>query len=284
MVGSFKITNLNLNLILKETCVCILLAKNSDYRMATKITSSKKTTPKKKPIIKKDSGTFKAKLTRFLVKTFLWFIGLSIFFVVVFKFIPVPFTPLMVIRAIEHKLDGNENHFSHDWEPIENISINLQKAVIASEDGNFLTHSGFDFSAMQKAIKNNSRGRRIKGGSTISQQTAKNVFLWQGRSYLRKGLEAYFTVLIEIIWGKERIMEVYLNSIEMGNGVYGAQAATQHWYRKDATNLTKMQAAGIAAILPNPRKFSATSSSSYINNRKSKIVRMMVNMGNQGGV
>ena len=279
MVDSFKIINLNLNLILKETCVCILLAKNSDYRMATKITSSKKTTPKKKPIIKKDSGTFKAKLTRFLVKTFLWFIGLSIFFVVVFKFIPVPFTPLMVIRAIENKLDGKENHFSHDWEPIENISINLQKAVIASEDGNFLTHSGFDFSAMQKAIKNNSRGRRIKGGSTISQQTAKNVFLWQGRSYLRKGLEAYFTVLIEIIWGKERIMEVYLNSIEMGNGVYGAQAATQHWYRKDATNLTKMQAAGIAAILPNPRKFSATSSSSYINNRKSKIVRMMVNMG-----
>ena len=193
--------------------------------MATRISSSKKATPTKKPNTKRNSGTFKGKLLRFLFKTILWFFGLSIFSVIFFKFIPVPFTPLMVIRGIENKLNGKENHFSHDWEPIENISINLQKAVIASEDGTFLIHNGFDFKAMQKAYKSNSRGRKIKGGSTISQQTAKNVFLWQGRSYLRKGLEAYFTVLIELIWGKERIMEVYLNSIEMGNGIYGAQAA-----------------------------------------------------------
>jgi monofunctional biosynthetic peptidoglycan transglycosylase len=218
--------------------------------MATKITSKKP-----KPSVKNDSGSFMSKLKRFLFKAFLWFLGLSLFFVVLFKFVPVPFTPLMVIRAIENKLAKKENYFSHDWEPIENISVNLQKAVIASEDGTFLTHNGFDFIAMKKAYKNNERGRRIKGGSTISQQTAKNVFLWQGRSYLRKGLEAYFTVLIELTWGKERIMEVYLNSIEMGDGVYGAQAATQHWYRKDASSLTKMQAAGIAAILPNPRIF-----------------------------
>jgi monofunctional biosynthetic peptidoglycan transglycosylase len=246
--------------------------------MATRITS-KKALPKKKQSPKKDSGTFKSKLTRFLFKALLWFFGLSIFFVVLFKFVPVPFTPLMVIRVIENKLDGKENFFSHDWEPLENISPNLQKAVIASEDGTFLSHHGFDFSAMQKAYTSNERGRRIKGGSTISQQTAKNVFLWQGRSYLRKGLEAYFTVLIELIWGKERIMEVYLNSIEMGNGIYGAQAATQHWYRKDAVSLTKIQAAGIAAILPNPRKYSATSSSSYINRRKDKIVRVMRQIG-----
>lgn len=243
--------------------------------MATKIT-----TRKSKSSTNKDSGTFITKVKRFLFKAMLWFFGLSIFFVVLYKFVPVPFTPLMVIRAIENKVAGKENYFSHDWEPIENISKNLQKAVIASEDGTFLVHNGFDFTAMQKAYKNNERGRRIKGGSTISQQTAKNVFLWQGRSYLRKGLEAYFTVLIELIWGKERIMEVYLNSIEMGNGVYGAQAATRHWYRKDATSLTKMQAAGIAAILPNPRKYSATSSSSYINNRKAKIVRIMRYIGN----
>lgn len=243
--------------------------------MATKITAKKTKQP-----TKKDSGTFKSKVGRFLLKLMMWFFGLSIFFVVLFKFVPVPFTPLMVIRVVENKLDGKENHFSHDWEPIENISKNLQKAVIASEDGTFLTHHGFDFTAMQKAYKSNERGRKIKGGSTISQQTAKNVFLWQGRSYLRKGLEAYFTVLIELIWGKERIMEVYLNSIEMGNGVYGAQAATQHWYRKDASSLTKMQAAGIAAILPNPRKYSATSSSSYINRRKDKIVRIMRHIGN----
>jgi len=242
--------------------------------MATKIISKKpKTTPKK------ESETFKSKLKRFLFKAFLWFIGSSIFFVILFKFVPVPFTPLMVIRGIENKVAGKENNFSHDWESLENISPNLQKAVIASEDGTFLTHNGFDFRAMQKAYKSNERGRRIKGGSTISQQTAKNVFLWQGRSYLRKGLEAYFTVLIELIWGKERIMEVYLNSIEMGNGVYGAQAATQHWYRKDASSLTKIQAAGIAAILPNPRKYSATSSSSYINGRKAKIVRVMGHIG-----
>ncbi|TRX23921.1 monofunctional biosynthetic peptidoglycan transglycosylase [Flavobacterium franklandianum] len=242
--------------------------------MATKITSKKT-----KPSAKNNSVTFKSKVSRFLFKALLWFFGLSVFFVVLYKFVPVPFTPLMVIRAIENKFDGKENYFSHDWEPIENISPNLQKAVIVSEDGTFLTHNGFDFTAMQKAYKNNERGRRIKGGSTISQQTAKNVFLWQGRSYLRKGLEAYFTVLIELIWGKERIMEVYLNSIEMGNGIYGAQAATLHWYRKDATSLTKMQAAGIAAILPNPRKYSATSSSSYINNRKTKIVRLMRYVG-----
>lgn len=242
--------------------------------MATKITSRKSKQP-----IKKEPTSFMRKLTRFLLKIVLWFVGISLFFVVFFKFVPVPFTPLMVIRGIEYKVAGKEVFFSHDWEPIENISMNLQKAVIASEDGTFLKHNGFDFVAMQKAYKSNERGRRIKGGSTISQQTAKNVFLWQGRSYLRKGLEAYFTVLIEIIWGKERIMEVYLNSIEMGNGVYGAQAATEHWYRKDAASLTLIQAAGIAAILPNPRKYSATSSSTYINRRKAKIVRVMRQVG-----
>ena len=243
--------------------------------MATKITPKKSTS---KPKTKNSQG-FMAKMRMIVLKIILWFIGLSLFFVVFFKFVPVPFTPLMLIRAIENKAAGKPVYFNHDWEPLENISVNLQKAVIASEDGLFLKHNGFDFKAMQKAYKNNERGRRIKGGSTISQQTAKNVFLWQGRSYIRKGLEAYFTVLIELIWGKERIMEVYLNSIEMGNGVYGAQAAAEHWYRKDAANLTPRQAAGIAAILPNPRKYTATSSSSYINKRKDKIVRVMRTVG-----
>ena len=215
------------------------------------------------------------KLKRILYTTIVWFFGLSVSLVVFFKFVPVPFTPLMGIRIIENKLDKKTIYFEHNWEPIENISMNLQKAVIASEDGTFLHHHGFDFSAMQKAFQNNANGKRIKGGSTISQQTAKNVFLWQGRSYFRKALEAYFTVLIELIWGKERIMEVYLNSIEMGDGIYGAHAATQYWYGKDASSLTKMQAAGIAAILPNPRKYKATNSSSYINRRKDRIVRVM---------
>ena len=219
------------------------------------------------------------RLLRFLYTVMLWFLGLSVSLVVIYKFIPVPFTPLMVVRFIETKKSDQEVSFDHDWEPLENISPNLQKAVIASEDGTFLQHYGFDFKAMGKALKNNQKGKKIKGGSTISQQTAKNVFLWQGRSYLRKGLEAYFTFLIELVWGKERIMEVYLNSIEMGDGIYGAQAASRHWYHKDASNLSVREAAGIAAILPNPRKFTASNSSSYTNKRKTKIVRLIRRMG-----
>jgi monofunctional glycosyltransferase len=215
------------------------------------------------------------KILGWIKKGILWFLALSIFSVLIFKWIPVPITPLMVYRVIESKFNGSETVFSHDWEPLENISPNLQKAVIASEDGNFLSHYGFDFRAIQKALKNNQQGKRLKGGSTISQQTAKNVFLWQGRSYLRKGLEAYFTVLIEIVWGKERIMEVYLNSIEMGNGVYGAEEAARHWYSKSAHELTVKEAAGIAAILPSPRKYKASNSSPYITKRKQKIMRIM---------
>ncbi len=215
------------------------------------------------------------KIYRWLFKIFLWFLGISLFFVIVFKWVPVPFTPLMISRAIENKLDGKEAYLNHQWVPLESISPQLQKAVIASEDGYFLTHHGFDFTAMQKAFSNNQKGRKIKGGSTISQQTAKNIFLWQGRSYVRKVLEAYFTVLIECIWGKERIMEVYLNSIEMGDGIYGAEAASQYWYHKSAKQLTAVEAAGLAAILPNPRRFKAINSSTYTSRRKEQIVRVM---------
>ena len=235
---------------------------------------AKKITPKSKspksPTKKRTTGQ---KILRFFWLLFLWFNIISFSVVLLFKFVPVPFTPLMGIRALEHNSAGKDMVCSHEWVPIDEISLNLQKAVIASEDGRFLEHWGFDFEAMQKAFKNNSKGKRLKGGSTISQQTAKNVFLWQGRSYVRKGLEAYYTVLIELIWGKKRIMEVYLNSIEMGDGVYGAEAAAKHWYRKDASSLTRYEAAGIAAILPNPRKYKASNSSSYINRRKAKISR-----------
>lgn len=214
-----------------------------------------------------------------MFKVMLWFFGLSILFVLLFKFVPVPITPLMVIRVLEQKMEGKEAILSHTWVPIEDISMNLQKAVIASEDQKFLTHYGFDVEAIQKARKSNAKGKKIRGGSTISQQTAKNVFLWPGRSYVRKGLEAYFTLLIEFIWGKERIMEVYLNSIEMGNGVYGAQEASRVWYRKEAQNLSKYEAAGIAAILPNPRVFKASNSSNYIERRKNRILRQMRYLG-----
>jgi monofunctional biosynthetic peptidoglycan transglycosylase len=233
----------------------------------------KKQNKKQKPM--QEKRTLKSKIFRFLFKCMLWYFGISIFLVIAFKWIPVPFTPLMLIRNIENKIDKKEVKCEHDWVPIEAISINMQKAVIASEDGTFLNHNGFDFKALQLAYKNNTKGKKLKGGSTISQQTAKNVFLWQGRSYFRKGLEAYFTVLIELCWGKERIMEVYLNSIEMGDGVYGIEAASKFWYKKTAKQLTKRDAAGIAAILPNPRKFKASNSSSFIERRKSRIVKRM---------
>jgi monofunctional biosynthetic peptidoglycan transglycosylase len=211
------------------------------------------------------------KIKKFFLTIIVWFILLSVGSVVLFRFLPVPFTPLMVSRSFE--FDDVESR--HDWVSIEEISPNLQKAVIAAEDATFLSHHGFDFSAMYKAFKNNNKGKKIKGGSTISQQTAKNVFLWQGRSYVRKIFEAYFTALIELLWSKERIMEVYLNSIEMGKGVYGAEAAAQYWYKKPAADLTKREAAGIAAILPNPLKYKAANSSAYINRRKGRIVRHM---------
>ena len=241
---------------------------NNVTPVATKKPATKNTTPKKKPVKKRTLGK---KILRFCLLAFMWFNIISFSLVLLFKFVPVPFTPLMVIRAMEHDDEGKKITYSHDWIPIEEISLNLQKAVIASEDGHFLEHSGFDVDALYNAYKSNKKGKKLKGGSTISQQTAKNVFLWQGRSYLRKGLEAYYTVLIELIWGKKRIMEVYLNSIEMGDGVYGAKAASKHWFRKDAKSLTRYEAAGIAAILPNPRKFKASNSSSYINRRKAKI-------------
>lgn len=233
----------------------------------------------KKPAVKPKMSTSN-KIFRFALKSLLWFFGITLFLVIIFKWVPVPFTPLMGIRAIENKTVGKEAVCQHDWVPLESISKNMQRAVIASEDGTFLRHNGFDFIAIQKAMQNNEKGKKLKGGSTISQQTAKNVFLWQGRSYLRKGLEAYFTVLIELIWGKERIMEVYLNSIEMGDGVYGIEAASQYWYKKSAANLSKRDAAGIAAILPNPRKYKASNSSSYIERRKGRIVKHMRYVGN----
>lgn len=215
------------------------------------------------------------KVLRIFYKAALWFFLISVFSVLLFRWVPVPFTPLMITRAFEQKANGEALHSKHDWVPIEEISPKLQKAVIASEDATFLYHHGFDFNAMYKAYQSNGKGKRIKGGSTISQQTAKNVFLWQGRSYIRKGFEAYFTLLIELLWSKERIMEVYLNSIEMGDGIYGAQAAAKHWYGKNAADLTRYEAAGIAAILPNPFKYKAKGSSAYIERRKSRIMKHM---------
>ncbi len=188
----------------------------------------------------------------------------------------VPYTPLMVLRSI----DADDSFkLKHQWKPIDEISTELQLAVICSEDQNFLTHNGFDVKAIKKAMLENEEGKRLRGGSTISQQTAKNVFLWQGRSWFRKGLEVWFTLGIELLWTKERILEVYLNSIEMGDGVFGAEAASKYWFNKSAKSLNRNQASAIAAILPNPRKYKAHPTSDFINSRKSWIQRQMRNHG-----
>jgi len=219
------------------------------------------------------------KLFKILLKLLLYALVIPIIIVVIFKWVPVPATPLMAIRYFEQKQTDQKTVWKHDWVPLEDISKNLQLAVICSEDQNFLKHRGFDIQAIEKAIEDNQKGKRIRGGSTISQQTAKNVFLWPQRSWLRKGMEAYLTILIELIWSKERIMEVYLNSIEMGNGVYGAEAAAQYWFKKPASKLSKSEAAAIAAILPRPLKYKANPPTAYIASRKLWIMKQMMFFG-----
>jgi monofunctional biosynthetic peptidoglycan transglycosylase len=220
------------------------------------------------------------RIGKFLWKSALWFFGLSIGLVILYRFVPVPITPLMVIRLVEQGLDPEkEFRLVKDWVPISEISKHAPQAVVASEDQTFMKHNGFDFKSMKKAWESNKTNNRVRGASTISQQTAKNVFLWPSRSYIRKGFEAYFTVLIEIFWPKERILEVYLNVIEMGDGVYGIQAASQTFFNKDASKLSKGQAALIAAVLPNPRRWSPARPTSYIQGRKSWIMRQMSNLG-----
>lgn len=199
----------------------------------------------------------------------------SIGWTILARFVPVLVTPLMIIRSVEALVDSDMPKNSKKWVSIDDISKNMIVAVIAAEDNKFMTHHGFSFEDMQKAFKHNQKGKRIRGGSTISQQTAKNVFLWHKRSYLRKGLEAYFTVLIEIFWSKERIMEVYLNSIEMGDGIYGVEAASLEYFGVHASELSKNQAALIAVCLPNPRKYSPVNPSSYISRRKNAILSVM---------
>ena len=190
--------------------------------------------------------------TRWLRYILIFFFVSTILSVVILKYIPVYITPLMLIRAVEQMIDGKTPEINHRWVPLEKINHNLPQAVMASEDNLFLKHKGFDLEQIQKAQLEAQEGKRQRGASTISQQTARNVFLWQQRSWLRKGLEAYFTFLIEGIWGKERIMEVYLNSIEMGKGIYGADAVARINFNTTPDKLTKDQSAYIAVSLPNP--------------------------------
>ena len=185
------------------------------------------------------------RVLRFLFWTVLWFVGLSFALVILYRFVPVPVTATMVM---------DENGVTKDWTPLSRIDPNMVAAVIAGEDGKFCEHNGFDREAIEEAIRRNQQGGRIRGGSSISQQTAKNVFLWLGGGYFRKGLEAWFTVLIEQIWGKRRIMEVYLNVAETGIGTYGVEAGAQRYFDHSAARLSRSEAARMAAALPLPKE------------------------------
>lgn len=195
--------------------------------------------------------------------------------VAVYRWLPVPITPLMVIRCVQNIHNGETAAIHHKWVPLKQMSPYLPVAVMASEDQNFMHHHGFDFNAIQDAAIERLEGKRSRGGSTISQQTAKNVFLWPQSSWLRKGFEVYFTVLIELMWSKERIMEVYLNSIEMGPNIYGAEAVAQRHFGCSARKLRRSDCALIAATLPNPLRFSSLAPSGYMRKRQKKIEQEM---------
>ena len=202
------------------------------------------------------------------------FFASTILSVILLRFLPVWFTPLMFIRCYEQVKEGRELKLSHSWVSIDEMSPSMPVAVMASEDANFLKHHGFDYKAIENAAIRNMKHpeKRKLGASTISQQTAKNVFLWPGRSWLRKGFEVYFTGLIELFWSKQRIMEVYLNSIEMGDGIYGADAVAQEHFGVTASQLSRSQCALVAATLPNPRRFSSKHPSAYMLKRQSRIL------------
>ena len=234
-----------------------------------------------------NTNSSKKKKKTFFSRMLLWIRNILIFFFVstismtlIYKFVPVYITPLMVVRSVEQLFGDDKLSMKKEWVSIGNISPNMVNAVVASEDNLFMSHFGFDFDAIEKARERNKRGGRIYGASTISQQTAKNVFLWPQRSWLRKGLEVYFTFLIELCWSKERIMEVYLNVIETGKGIYGVQRASEIYFDKPASKLTKSQAALIAGALPNPLRFNPANPSPYLYKRQNQLLRLMSLIGN----
>lgn len=216
---------------------------------------------------------------RLFYKILRWAAGLflasSIAAVLIYKWCPVPLTPLMLIRCGQQLKAGEPPRLKHRWVPLEEMSRYMPVAVIASEDQKFLYHNGFDTEAIGDAVKERVQGKRRRGGSTISQQTAKNVFLWPNSSWVRKGFEVYFTFLIETFWSKQRIMEVYLNSIEMGDGIYGVEAVARNHFSCPAAELTRSECALIAATLPNPRRYSSLRPGPYMRKRQAWIKRQM---------
>ncbi len=205
-------------------------------------------------------------------KLFFILILANILFIVWGKFFNPPITFTQIGGLLEY------GKLKRDYISYDEMGTHVKKAVIASEDQAFFSHNGFDYKAIEKAMKHNEQGKKLRGGSTISQQTAKNVFLWQGRSWIRKGLEAVYTFIIELVWSKDIILERYLNSIEMGRGVFGVEAASEYYFNKNAKDLTKSEAAWIAAILPNPKKYDPKNPSAYLKRKHSWIMRQMNNV------
>lgn len=229
---------------------------------------------------KKNKNIFR-RILRFIKFAAIIFFASSILSIVIFRWVNPPVTPLMLIRSIQQKFDGKEMKLKKQWVNYDKISPNIVQALVTSEDQKFKDHFGFDFKAIEKVQELNEKENEVKkGGSTISQQTAKNVFLWPNRDWIRKGFETYFTFLMEVFWSKKRIMEVYLNIIEMGDGIYGIEAASQEYYKKSADKLTKREAASIAAIVPAPRKWSPIAPSPRVKHKIQWILAKMPAIGN----
>jgi monofunctional biosynthetic peptidoglycan transglycosylase len=213
----------------------------------------------------------------------IWFVGITLAQVLVLRWVPPLTSAFMIGRRVDAMLERDWSFpIRYEWRNAQHISPSLPIALVAAEDQNFPMHNGFDFKAIDKAMANNARGRKVRGASTISQQLAKNLFLWQGRSYLRKGLEAWYTVLIEATWPKSRIIEVYANVAEFGDGIYGAEAASQAFFHKPAARLTLAESARLAAVLPSPRRYDAGKPGAYVQRRARWIEAQVRHLGGPG--
>ncbi len=231
---------------------------------------------KSQPLFKNGLARLLFRLIKFIL---IAFFASTIFMVLLYKFVNPPVTLLMIQRGFERKAVGKDWKIEKQWVSFDDIADPMKRAAVAAEDQSFLENHGFDFKSIERAIKKNANSKKLIGGSTITQQTAKNVFLWPGRSIIRKGFEAYFTILIESLWSKKRVMEVYLNVIEMGDGIYGVEAASQAYFSKPASDLTNQQSAAIAVIFPSPLKWSATQPTRYLRHRQYLILKNMRRLG-----
>lgn len=219
------------------------------------------------------------KMRKFILGSILYFLVSTCLIVIIFRFFPLPISSFMIQQKISDVLNGRSGTIEYDWVSFDKISNSIKLAVIAGEDQKFFDHFGFDIESIEKAIKQNKRRKITRGASTITQQTAKNLFLWADKSFIRKGLEAYFTLLLELFWSKDRILEVYLNIAQFGNDVYGVQEASERYFKKDANQLTDLNAAMLAAVLPNPNRYIVNSPTSYQNRRIVWILKQMRQLG-----